>query len=71
MDGVEEQVPMQIASSSGSNDNPTTEIAVVEPHPQNVNSSMTASPGRITKILPSDVDVSMILILDIDTDTDI
>ncbi|CAI9271613.1 unnamed protein product [Lactuca saligna] len=56
MDGVEEQVPMQIASSSGSNDNPTTETVVVEPHPQNVNSSMTASPGRITKILPSDVD---------------
>lgn len=66
MDAGEQHAPMAIASSSGSNsnDNPTTtEIVIVETQPQNVHSNIISennipedSPGRIMKILPSDVD---------------
>ena len=71
MDGVEQHAPMPVASSSGSSDNPATESTIVanagmevEVHPQpveNMNSGHNMpqdSPGRITKIVSSDVNVS-------------
>ncbi|KAI7747547.1 LOW QUALITY PROTEIN: hypothetical protein M8C21_002004, partial [Ambrosia artemisiifolia] len=62
-DGVDQPMPMvPVASSSGSDDNPE---ASIEPQPQHVNNMNSDSnlpqdsPGRIMKIVPSDVDEGM------------
>nr|GEV36624.1 transcription factor E2FA-like isoform X2 [Tanacetum cinerariifolium] len=70
VDGAEQHVPMPVASSSGSSDNPATEPTIVanagtevEVHPQPVQNTSSGhnipqdSPGRITKIVPSDVNI--------------
>ncbi|KAI7745704.1 hypothetical protein M8C21_026606 [Ambrosia artemisiifolia] len=57
IDGAEQQpMPMPIASSSGSNDNPATESNIVANTGMPVEHNVPQdSPGRIMKIVPSDV----------------
>ncbi|KAJ9554821.1 hypothetical protein OSB04_009435 [Centaurea solstitialis] len=61
IDGVEQPMPVPIASSSGSDDTPATEVTI-EPQPQHVHGMSSDinipedSPGRIMRIVPSDVD---------------
>ncbi|KAK9062434.1 hypothetical protein SSX86_019620 [Deinandra increscens subsp. villosa] len=57
VDGAEQQpMPMPIASSSGSNDNPITESNIVANTGMAVEHNIPQdSPGRIMKIVPSDV----------------
>lgn len=61
IDGAEQQpMSMPIASSSGSTDNPVTESNIVANTGMAVEHNMPQdSPGRIMKIVPSDVNVSI------------
>lgn len=61
IDGVEQPMPVPIASSSASDDNPATEVTI-EAQPQHVHGMSSdinmpeGSPGRIMRIVPSVVD---------------
>ncbi|KVH90631.1 hypothetical protein Ccrd_007390 [Cynara cardunculus var. scolymus] len=61
IDGVEQPMTVPVASSSGSDDNPATEVTI-EAQPQHVHGMSSDinmpedSPGRIMRIVPSDVD---------------